>query len=124
VHITRLATGKAVVRLYTAYIENPLKHGTISTTANVVEITVPDRPDLEAHILRHWKHYYDKAVQEEIRYLSGQYEKVIRETLSKLPPGKKKDVEDYAKEFIRAVANGDKWFITQQELSKVLKFHI
>ncbi len=121
IHITRLATGNAVVRLYTAYIENPLKHGIISTTANVVETTVPDRPDLEAHVLRHWKHYYDKAVREEIAYLSGQYEKTISDTLAKLPPGKKKEVADFADDYIRQIANGDKPFIIKQEFEKILK---
>ena len=124
IHITRLATGKAIVRLYTAYIENPLGHGTFSTTANVVETTVPDRPDLEAHVLRHWKHYYDKAVQEEIAYVSGQYEKTINDTLAKLPPGKKKEVADFADDYIRQIAHGDKPFIIQQEFAKILKYYI
>ena len=118
IHITRLATGKAVIRLYAAYIETPLRHGTVSTTANVVETTVPDRPDLEAHVLRHWKFYYDKALQEETGYLTGQYEKVLRETLAKLPPGKKKDAEDRARKLIREIARGDIWFVMQKDFGK------
>jgi len=120
IHITRLATGKAVIRLYAAYVESPLAHRTVLITANVVETTVPDRPDLEAHILRHWKHYYDKAVQEEISYLSGQYEKVIRDALAKLPPGKKAEVADRADEYIRAIAHGDKPFVQKQKFAKII----
>lgn len=124
IHITRLATGKAVVRLYTAYIENPLKYGTVSTTANVVETTVPDRPDLEAHVLRHWEHYYNKALQEEIAYLNKQYEKAITDVLSKLPPGKKKTIVAIADVLIQEIANGDKPFVPKQDFTKVLKYHV
>jgi len=121
IHITRLATGKAVVRLYTAYIESPLRYGTIAATANVVETTVPDRPDLEAHVLRHWKIYYDKALREEVVYLSNQYEKVVSEILEKLSPGRKRDLTEKADLMIRQIANGDKPFVTKQDFAKILK---
>ncbi|SDC69396.1 hypothetical protein SAMN04487864_11518 [Succiniclasticum ruminis] len=124
IHITRLATGKAVVRMYAAYIENPMKHGTVFTTANVVETVVYDRPDLEAHVLRHWKFYYDKAVQDEIKYLSALYGKVIREAQSTQPPGKKRDIEERANNYIRQIANGDTPFLIQQDFAKYLKQHI
>ena len=120
IHITRLATGKAIVRLYTAYIENPLEHGTFSTTANVVETTVPDRLDLKSHVLRHWKFYYEKAVNEEIAYLSRQYQNVLRETLEKLPPGKRKETESRAHEIIKEIVHGDKPFVRQQEFAQLL----
>ena len=84
IHITRLATGKAVIRLYAAYIESPSEHGTTLVTANVVETTVLDRPDLESHVLRHWQYYYNKAVQDEIDFLSRQYKSVTFRLLPRL----------------------------------------
>jgi len=121
IYVRRLATGKAVVRMYTAYIETPYRPGMVDVSANMVETVLPDRPDLEAHVLRHWDHYYQNALQEEIAYLYEQYEKAIGEVLSRLPPGKKDKAVVKADDMIRKIAHGDRPFVTKQDFARLLK---
>ncbi|MBR1494244.1 MAG: hypothetical protein IJ601_04265 [Acidaminococcaceae bacterium] len=93
-------------------------------TANVVEIKIPDSPDLEMDVLHRFSYYYNKAVAEEIKFLTTQYAKVVNGIVSQLPPGKKEAVIEKADAMIRAIAQGDKPFITQQEFAKILKYYI
>lgn len=93
-------------------------------TANAVEIKVPDRPDLEMDVIHRFAYYYDRAVREEIKWLTQQYAKVVNEIVAQLPPGKKEDVITKADTMIRQIAHGDKPFIIQQEFAKILKYYI
>ena len=123
--IIRLATGEAVVRLYVSYVETPELVATgAPLSANVVEIKVPDSPDLEMDVLHRFSYYYEKALQEEIEFLTGQYRKVVVDLMGRLPPGKKEAVAEQADRIIRAIAVGDKPFVTQQELAKILKMYV
>lgn len=126
IRILRLATGYAVVRLYAAYVETPelLSTGGGHLTANAVEIKVPDMPDLEMDVIHRFAYYYDRAVREEIKWLTLQYSKVVNEIVAKLPPGKKQAVITKTDEIIRQIAHGDKPFIIQQEFAKILKYYI
>ena len=127
IRILRLATGYAVVTLYASYVETPkelLSTGGVHLTANAVEIKVPDMPDLEMDVIHRFAYYYDRAVREEIKWLTLQYSKVVNEIVAKLPPGKKQAVITKADEIIRQIAHGDKPFITQQEFAKILKYYI
>lgn len=120
--ILRLATGEAIVKLHAAYVEDP--DAPVPLTANVVEIKVPDSPDLEMDVLHRFSYYYNKAVAEEIKFLTTQYAKVVNGIISQLPPGKKEAVIEKADAMIRAIAHGDKPFIIQQEFAKTLKYYI
>lgn len=120
--IMRLATGQAIVRLYAAYVETP--EACAPLTANVVEMKVPDMPDLEMDVLHRFSFYYNKAAAEEIKYLTQQYKKVVCAAIAKSPPGKKEKIIDKADSMIHAIAYGDKGFITQQEFAKMLKHFI
>ena len=124
--IIRLATGEAVVRLYVSYVETPrqVSTGGVLLSANVLETKVPDSPDLEMDVLHRFSVYYEKALQEEIEFLTGQYRKVVEDLLGRLPPGKKEAVAEQADRIIRAIAAGDKPFVTQQELAKILKMYV
>ena len=124
--IIRLATGYAVVKLYASYVETPgpLSTGGVHLTANVVEIKVPDMPDLEMDVQHRFSYYYKRAVMEEIKFLTRQYAKVVNNLAAKLPPGKKVALIDRADKIIREIANGDRPFITQQDLGKYLKQNI
>lgn len=124
--IIRLATGEAVVRLYVSYVETPrqVSTGWVLLSANVLETKVPDSPDLEMDVLHRFSFYYEKALQEEIEFLTGQYRKVVEDLLRRLPPGKKEAVAEQADRIIRAIAAGDKPFVTQQELAKILKMYV
>ena len=124
--IIRLATGEAVVRLYVSYVETPRQVSTagVLLSANVLETKVPDSPDLEMDVLHRFSFYYEKALQEEIEFLTGQYRKVVEDLLGRLPPGKKEAVAEQADRIIRAIAAGDKPFVTQQELAKILKMYV
>ena len=119
----RLATGYAVVKLYAAYVETPelLSAGRGCLTANVVEIKVPDMPDLEMDVIHRFSSYYNRALKEEIKFLTQQYSKVVNEIISQLPPGKKEAIIAKADEIIRQIAHGDKPFITKQDFAKILK---
>ncbi len=120
--ILRLTTGEAIVKLHAAYVEDP--DTPVPLTANVVEIKVPDSPDLEMDVLHRFSYYYNKAVAEEIKFLTTQYTKVVNGIISQLPPGKKEAVIEKADAMIRAIAQGDKPFIIQQEFAKILKYYI
>lgn len=122
--INRLATGMAVVSLYVGIIEQPITDGKTLITANVISITVPDSPDLEMDVLHRWQFYYDKALDNEIHYLRGQYKKPVDELLATLPPGKKAAVVDKAEAVIRAIAHGDRPYLIRQDLLKILKQNI
>lgn len=124
--IIRLATGEAVVRLYVSYVETPrqVSTGGVLLSANVLETKVPDSPDLEMDVLHRFSVYYEKALQEEIEFLTGQYRKVVEDLLGRLPPGKKEAVAEQADRIIRAIAAGNKPFVTQQELAKILKMYV
>lgn len=124
--IIRLATGEAVVRLYVSYVETPrqVSTGGVLLSANVLETKVPDSPDLEMDVLHRFSVYYEKALQEEIEFLTGQYRRVVEDLLGRLPPGKKEAVAEQADRIIRAIAAGDKPFVTQQELAKILKMYV
>ena len=124
--IIRLATGEAVVRLYVSYVETPrqVSTGGVLLSANVLETKVPDSPDLEMDVLHRFSYYYEKALQEEIEFLTGQYRKIVVDLMGRLPPGKKEAVAEQADRIIRAIAAGDKPFVTQQELAKILKMYI
>lgn len=71
-----------------------------------------------------FSYYYEKALGEEIEFLTGQYKRVVDDIIYKLPPGKREAVSDKADEIIRQIANGDKPFLTQQEFGKILKYCI
>ena len=122
--INRLATGLAVVSLYTGYVEEPLPNGRVLTTANIVDITVPDLPDLEMDLQHRWPWYYDKALEQEMEYLRGQYKETIDKLLATLPPGKKAAVVEKSEEIIRKIAHGDQHFLIRQDLLKILKQNI
>ena len=124
--IIRLATGEAVVRLYVSYIETPgqMSPGGVLLSANVVEIKVPDSPDLEMDVRHRFGYYYEKALQAEVEFLTDQYQKVVDDFVRRLPPGKKETVIEYADRIIRQIAHGDKPFVTQQELAKILKMYV
>lgn len=120
--VMRLSTGEAVLKLYAAYMEDP--DAPVPLTANVVKIKIPDSPDLEMDVLHRFSYYYNKAVAEEIKFLTTQYAKVVNGIISQLPPGKKEAVIEKADAMIRAIAQGDKPFITQQEFAKILKYYM
>lgn len=124
--IIRLATGEAVVRLYVSYVETPRQVSTVGVllSANVLETKVPDSPDLEMDVLHRFSYYYEKALREEVEFLTGQYQKVVDNLIGRLPPGKKAAVVEQADRIIQAIAAGDKPFITQQELAKILKMYV
>lgn len=124
--IIRLATGEAVVRLYVSYVETPRQVSAVGVllSANVLETKVPDSPDLEMDVLHRFSFYYEKALQEEIEFLTGQYRKVVEDLLGRLPPGKKEAVAEQADRIIQAIAAGDRPFVTQQELAKILKMYV
>lgn len=124
--IIRLATGEAVVRLYVSYMETPasMATGGVLLSANVLDTKVPDSPDLEMDVQHRFSYYYEKALREEVEFLTGQYQNVVYNLISRLPPGKKAAVVEQADRIIQAIAAGDKPFITQQELEKYLKMYI
>ena len=109
--------------MYAAYVETPelLSAGRGCLTANVVEIKVPDMPDLEMDVIHRFSSYYNRALKEEIKFLTQQYSKVVNEIISQLPPGKKEAIIAKADEIIRQIAHGDKPFITKQDFAKILK---
>ena len=98
--------------------------GGVLLSANVLDIKVPDSPDLEMDVLHRFSYYYEKALQAEVEFLTGQYQKVVDGLVWKLPPGKKEAVIENADRIIREIAAGDKPFVTQQELEKILKMYI
>jgi hypothetical protein len=114
----------AVVRLYAGIMEEPTANGKVLTTANIVDLTVPDLPDLEMDVLHRWSWYYNKAVEQETEYLRGQYKDTVDGLLAMLPPGKKAAVVEKSEEIIRQIANGDKPFLIRQDLLKILKQNI
>lgn len=122
--ILRLSTGMAVVSLYAGVVEEPMTNGRIITTANIVDVTVPDLPDLEMDVLHRWPWYYNKAIEQETEYLRGQYKDTVDGLLATLPPGKKAAVVDKAEAVIRAIAHGDRPYIIRQDLLKILKQNI
>ena len=122
--ILRLSTGMAVVSLYAGVVEEPMTNGRIMTTANIVDVTVPDLPDLEMDVLHRWPWYYNKAIEQETEYLRGQYKDTVDGLLATLPPGKKAAVVEKSEEIIRQIANGDKPFLIRQDLLKILKQNI
>ena len=75
-------------------------------------------------VLHRFSYYYEKALDAEIKFLSGQYQRVIDEIVYRLPPGKREAVSEKAQDIIRNIANGDKAFLTPQEFSKILKYYI
>lgn len=125
IQIIRLATGYAIVRLYVSYVETPriLSTGGVHLTANVLETKVPDTPDLEMDVLHRFSLYYERALAEEIDFLTGQYQKVVDSLIWKLPPGKRERLVGEADRIIREIATGDKPFITQQDMAKILKMY-
>lgn len=122
--ILRLSTGMAVVSLYAGIVEQPITDGKTLITANVISVTVPDSPDLEMDVLHRWQFYYEKALDNEIHYLRGQYKKPVDDLLATLPPGKKAAVVDKAEAVIRAIAHGDRPYLIRQDLLKILKQNI
>ncbi len=126
IQIIRLATGEAVVRLYAAYVETPkvLSTGGVLLSANVLEVKVPDSPDLELDVIHRFSHYYNLALEQEVLFLTEQYQKVVDNLVWRLPPGKKEAVVDRADRIIRDIAAGDKPFVTQQDLERILKMYI
>ncbi len=98
-----------------------MTNGRIITTANIVDVTVPDLPDLEMDVLHRWPWYYNKAIEQETEYLRGQYKDTVDGLLATLPPGKKAAVVDKAEAVIRAIAHGDRPYIIRQDLLKILK---
>ena len=101
-----------------------MTNGRIMTTANIVDVTVPDLPDLEMDVLHRWPWYYNKAIEQETEYLRGQYKDTVDGLLATLPPGKKAAVVEKSEEIIRQIANGDKHFLIRQDLLKLLKQNI
>lgn len=122
--IIRLSTGLAVVSLYAGYVEEPLPNGKMLTTANIVDVKVPDSPDLEMDVLHRWPWYYNKAIEQETEYLRGQYKDTVDGLLATLPPGKKAAVVDKVEAVIRAIAHGDRPYLIRQDLLKILKQNI
>ena len=94
------------------------------TTANIVDVKVPDLPDLEMDVLHRWSWYYDKAIEQETEYLRDQYKDTVDGLLATLPPGKKAAVVEKSEEIIRAIAHGDQHFLIRQDLLKILKQNI
>ncbi len=90
-------------------------------TANIVDVTVPDSPDLEMDVLHRFPWYYRKAIEQETDFLRGQYKETVDGLLATLPPGKKAAVVDKAEEIIRQIAHGDQTFLIRQDLLKILK---
>lgn len=126
IHIIRLATGYAIVKLFSGYVETQKSSydKRPSLTANVVEIKVRDAPGLEKEIISRFSYYYNQAVKEEIKFLTRQYAKVVNEIVSKLAPGKKDAVIQKVNEMVRQIANGDRQFVTQQSFAKMLKSYV
>lgn len=93
-------------------------------TANVLETKVPDTPDLEMDVLHRFSLYYERALAEEIDFLTGQYQKVVDSLIWKLPPGKRERLVGEADRIIREIATGDKPFVTQQDMAKILKMYM
>ncbi len=120
IRITHLADGKALVRLYTAYIEQPIG-GMMMETANIIGVVVDDSPDLEASVQQNWQHFYDMAIVQEVDYLRGQYKKTVDDLLSSLPPEQKEVVVELSEDIIKKIASGDQVFLTRQDLLKKLK---
>ena len=122
--ISHLSTGMAVVSLYSGIVEQPTENGMVLTTANVVSVKVSDVPGLEEDILNNRKRYHDLAVAQEIDYLRGQYKKTVDALKYGLSTKQKEAVTELSEKIIRQIAHGDKPFVTQQELTKILKYHI
>ena len=101
-----------------------MKNGRVLTTATIVDVKVPDLPDLEMDVLHRWSWYYNKAVEQETEYLRGQYKDTVDGLLAMLPPGKKAAVVEKSEEIIRKIAHGDHPFLIRQDLLKVLKQNI
>lgn len=120
IRITHLADGKALVQLYTAYIEQPLG-SRVMETANIVGAVVDDSPELEEEVLHSWQHFYNMAIAQEIDYLRGQYKKTVDDLLSALPPEQKETVVELSEDIIRKIAHGDQAFLTRQDLLKKIK---
>lgn len=123
IRITHLADGKALVQLYTSYIEQPIGSMTLET-ANIVGIVVDDSPELEEEVLHNWQRFYDMAIAQEIDYLRGQYKKTVDNLLSGLPPEQKESVVELSEGIIRKIAHGDQPFLIRQDLLKKLKQNI
>lgn len=101
-----------------------MTNGRMLTTANIVDVTVPDLPDLEMDVLHRWPWYYNKAIEQETEFLREQYKETVDKLLAMLPPGKKAAVVDKSEEIIRKIAHGDHPFLIRQDLLKVLKQNI
>lgn len=123
IRITHLADDKALVQIYTAYIEKPMGSMMLET-ANIVGAVVDDYPELEKDVLQNWQRFYDLAIAQEIDYLRGQYKKTVDDLLSALPPDQKEIVVEKSEEIIRQIAHGDHPFLIRQDLLKVLKQNI
>lgn len=126
IRILRLTTGYAVVSLYASYVETPelLSTGGAHLTANVVDIKVPDKADLADDVIKNFPSYYERAVREEMKWLSRQYARVVNGIVLKVPPEKKVFIIDKADKTIREIARGDQPFLTQQDMEKLLKQYI
>lgn len=98
--------------------------GGVLLSANVLEVKVPDSPDLELDVIHRFSHYYNLALEQEVLFLTEQYQKVVDNLVWRLPPGKKEAVVDRADRIIRDIAAGDKPFVTQQDLERILKMYI
>ncbi len=98
-----------------------MTNGRIMTTANIVDVTVPDMPDLEMDVMHRWPWYYKKAIEQETEYLRKQYKDTIDKLLAMLPPGKKAAVVEESEDIIRKIAYGDQPFLIRQDLLKKLK---
>ncbi len=90
----------------------------------MLDIKVPDSPDLMLDVVHRFSYYHKKALEAEIVFLTEQYRRVVEGIIYRLPPGKRSAVYDKAGEIIRQIANGDKPFLTQQEFGKILKYCI
>lgn len=123
IHVLRLSTGEAVVKMYSGYVEEYVS-GRLMVTANMVEIKVVDSPELESDVLNNWGQYYNMALASEIEYLREQYQKTVDDLLRTLLPEEKEAVVEKAEEIIRNIAHGDKPFLIRQDLLKLLKQNI
>ena len=86
------------------------------TTANIVDVKVPDLPDLEMDVLHRWPWYYSKAIEQETEYLRGQYKDTVDELIAA--------IVEKSEEVIRKIAHGDQHFLIRQDLLKLLKQNI
>ncbi len=122
IRIIRLGTGEAVVRLYASYVETPRQTADdgVYLSANVLDIKVPDSPDLEMDVLHRFSWYYDQALQAEVEFLTGQYKKVVDGLVGMLPPGKKEAVIANADRIIREIAAGDRPYVLQRDMERIL----